>query len=470
MTRTFKGVIFAAIIILAAHACKKISVTDIGSGLIPAVDNVNTFEALLEVETDNIIFNDTSKLYNSIQGVGIIEDDPEFGRTEATMHFTMGPNGGFYPFGGADTIYIDSLVLSLSLNGIYGDSLAITNFEVREIDPMIIFRHDSAYNVVGSDFQTIPDPLGSKTLSHYFLNDSISYVNGKDTVSTIGMLRIPLDTNLARRFINYDTSNAYKSDSAFRMYFNGFQVKASPSSPSKRGIAYFNLGDEDSKLSFHVRTVNNGVTDTVTYVFNTKETPRANIIARTPANNYLSYATNNTPDDDLLFIQSTPGSYGEIKIKGLDTFSNNVIHLAELIMKPVPSAGDSWLNKPAILFLDCINETGDTAFTVRNDFVQTSQAPYYDVSSLGGELKNNRYAFNISRYIQSVVTKGQPYYTMRVYSPSYTQPFFMDPNGTISTTREYIPLYNQLGAGRVVLGGGSHTDQKMVLRIIYSKL
>src|SRR5690606_30373236 len=220
---------------------------------------------------------------------------------------------------------------------------------------------------------------------------------------------------------------------------------------------------------FYARTVRNGFTDTTTFQFFSRESPKANIVERTPGNNYLNYVNNSTSDDDLLFIQSSPGSYGQIKIKGLDTLDNRVIHLAQLIMRPVPSAGDEWLARPPLLFLDAINEAGDTAFTIRNDYVQAASPPYYDVESLGGRYRNNRYAFNLSRYIQSGLTKNQPFHTLRVYAPAYTQPFYMFPDGRINTTREYIPLVSHLGAGRVVLGGGSHPEYKMVMRIIYSK-
>src|SRR5690606_10704435 len=121
-------------------------------------------------------------------------------------------------------------------------------------------------------------------------------------------------------------------------------------------IAYFNLSDEKNALTFYARTVRNGFTDTTTFQFFSRESPKANIVERTPGNNYLNYVNNSTSDDDLLFIQSSPGSYGQIKIKGLDTLDNRVIHLAELIMRPVPSAGDEWLARPPLLFLDAINE------------------------------------------------------------------------------------------------------------------
>lgn len=469
MTKTTKGLILSAILIFAAFACKKISTTDIGIGLIPTVDNVHTFETILEVETDNFLFNDTTKNYGSILGAGIIENDPEFGRTEATMYFQFGPNGGINPFESFDTIYVDSLFLNLAYDGLYGDSMSLQEFEVREIDPLALFKRDSVYRFNQSHFMTVPNILGSKLVNFLTLDDSLSFKKGKDTIHTSHLLRIPLDTNLARRFINYDSTNAYYSDSAFMEYFRGFQVKVSESSPIKRAIAYFDLSDENNSLTFFVRTVKNGNTDTTTIDFVYKESPKANVIDRSPGNGFLTYLNNGNPNDDLVYIQATPGSYGQIKIKGLDTLDNRVIHLAELIMLPVPSAGDEWLAKPNILFLDAINEAGDTAFTIRNDYVQAASNPYYDVEAFGGRLRNNRYAFNLSRYVQSVVTKNEPYHTLRVYSPVYTEPYYMFPNGTLSTSKEYIPLLNHAGAGRVVLGGGSHPQYKMVLRIIYSK-
>ena len=121
------------------------------------------------------------------------------------------------------------------------------------------------------------------------------------------------------------------------------------------------------------------------------------------------------------------------------------------------------------MFLDAISNVGDSILTIRNDFIPDQQGSY-DISTFGGNYYNQKYVFNLTRYLQSVVTKGQPYYTMRVYAPLFTDPYWQQPDGTSRALASYIYVNNPVAHGRVVLGGGTSLTQKMRVRIIYSKI
>jgi hypothetical protein len=458
--------------ILLYCSCAKIDTTDLGSDLIPAVDNVKTFETVLDVTTDNKLFNDTTRmLYSTDHGVGIIENDAEFGKTTATLYASFTPpTYRSYPFVKRDSVVIDSVVLSLAYTKTYGDSTSVQQFEVREIDPAVNFT-DSLYFLNSPDFPVLPGLVGSGSVNFLSLNDSVRYKNGKDTVRTANELRIKLDTSWARRFVNYDTSNAYNNDTAFKQKFRGFEVKASESSQDKKALAYFSLDDNSrTRITFYCRIKNNGITDTIAPNFTYTTDPHANIIRRTPAYGYLANITNGVDNDDKLYIQAAPGSYAKIKIPGLDTLSNRVIHRAELIIEKYPSQEDFYA-PPDKMFIDAISSTGDSAFTIRNDFVPVNGNPGYDINLLGGTFKSNMYVFNLSRYVQSIITKGFPNYTLKIYAPFTTQPYYMPPNSNQASRRLSILLNTPVGAGRVVLYGGASTNEKkMRLRIIYSKI
>jgi len=127
------------------------------------------------------------------------------------------------------------------------------------------------------------------------------------------------------------------------------------------------------------------------------------------------------------------------------------------------------------LFIDAINETGDSTFTIRNDFVFTGQGLGYDLGSIEGVLRNNtRYMFNLSRYVQSIVTKKLRSHTLRVYAPYAVRPYFESGDGVVTSYplgSEFL-VNTPIAANRVVLGGGSHPDpaKRLRLRIIYSKI
>ena len=68
-------------------ACTKIESTNIGSGLIPPIDGVNTLDTFLDVYTNTFIdpLGDSAKVYKTDDHViGIINNDPVFGKTTAT--------------------------------------------------------------------------------------------------------------------------------------------------------------------------------------------------------------------------------------------------------------------------------------------------------------------------------------------------------------------------------------------------
>jgi hypothetical protein len=457
-------------------SCSKIDTTDLGNELIPAVDNITTFETVLNIITDNKLFNDTTRMLDDEDhGVGIIDNDPEFGRTVAATYASFTPaTFRSYPFVKKDTVVIDSVVLSLAYTSVYGDSNSIQEFQVKEIDGRFEPRlRDSLYYLNAPDFPTRPDVIGLSNTHFLSLNDSVVYKNAKDTVRTSSELRIMLDTAWARKFVNYDTTNAYQSDTNFLQDFPGLQIMATESSPSKTAIAYFNLSDADrTKLTFYCRVQNNGRTDTIAPSFGYNSGRHANIIRRTPANNYLSTINNAVPNDEVLYIQTTPGSYTTVEVPGLDTFqnTNRLIHRAELIFEKYPS-NDGFFGPPPYLFVEAVSTTGDSAFTIRNDFVPVQSTPGYDLNALGGVYRNNQYVFNLSRYIQSIVTKKFTSYKLRVFAPFATQPYYIPEYAEVPSGKIGIILNTPVASGRVVLYGGGSLDPKHArLRIIYSKI
>ncbi len=455
------------------YSCTKIDTTDLGNDLIPAVDNVNTFDTFFNVETEILPLNDTTRTYGrQPAAIGVIADDPEFGKTSASLYLSMGPASfGTYPFIHKDSVVaMDSVVLQLSYSTQYGDSLANEKFEVYQVDPAASFT-DSNYLISESDFPVLPAAIGSKSVDFQTLNDSLTYNNGKDTIKTVNQLRIPLDLAFGQQFVNFDTATQYKTDSAFRTYFKGLAIKVNEgTSTNKTALGYFDITNAATQIVFYMRIKNGGKIDTTTRTF-AYTGYTANLVGRTPAHNYLTYLNNGANNnDDLLYVQSSPGSYIQVKIPGLENMSNRVIHRAELAFQQVPSALDNIYTPPALLFIDGINATGDSTFTLRNDFQYTGTGVGYEVGTIRGDYSNNKYIFNLSRYVQSIITKKLPSRTLRVYAPFVTDPYFESPTGAKSILPTLLFINEPIARGRVVLAGGSHPTQKVRLRIIYSKI
>jgi hypothetical protein len=192
---------------------------------------------------------------------------------------------------------------------------------------------------------------------------------------------------------------------------------------------------------------------------------------------------NNPANADRVFIQTSPGTYATIDIPGLKSLSNRIIHRAELITEQDPESDPSATvyAPPRYLLLSAYDTAKKHKINVPTDF-EVSQGganiesfggflTYKNITGVSGRVAS--YTFNISRYVQGIVTRKDTSYQLRIYAPSndslkYTFPF---PNTTTSTTYYLTQASaNPIAHGRVRLGGGTNTRFRMRLRIIYSLL
>jgi len=463
------GLIFLFFFYLIS-SCKKINeATELGSNLVPAVDNVHTFEVALNTTTKNFLFNDSTQVeYTDLVTLGDI-NDPEFGHTHANVDFNITPTVlGSYPFLNKDSVNIDSVVLSLSYQGAFGDTMnnGIQTLRVYEISKMAGFSDTVKYKFSdpNSDFATTGSELGSATYAVKDLQDTITLTRGADTSHVNGVVRVRLDNSLGTRFAQYDTSVAYKSDSLFRTLFPGFAIKADATG---NALSYFNLSDiSKTKLTVYFRVTANGKQDTTSLDFYHSVNGQSNFVDRQNGGNYLAYL--NSGAGDKVYLQSTPGSYVTIKIPALDTFSNKVIHRAEIVATKIPSAADDIFTPPSRLILDRRNKSApDSFFVLQNDLVADASGGLSFAAFGGTLLSDNTYRFNISRYVQSIVTRHEPNDTLRIYAPLRTKLY----NSNLKITF-IVPINSAIAKGRVVLGGGTYADSTtgLRLRIIYSNL
>jgi hypothetical protein len=457
-------------------SCKKINEpTEIGDELIPPIDNITTFETFFSTLTDNApsYENDSTLMgMNDFAAIGSITNDPEFGQTNASAYFTIRSSVyGSNPFNHRDSIIgIDSVILSLSYKGSYGDTMSPQTVRVFEIDQNADLNDTTFYRFTRMpDFPTTGAQLGFRTFMFNQLNDSMVHIRKTDTSKLVNVLRIPITNSLATRFASFDTTNTsnggFRSDSIFRRLFKGLAVKADPATGN--GLGYFDLNDAaNTRLTFYFRVQKGGKTDTASAYFTHQANPggQANIVRRTPAGGWKTYLTNTTPEDDKIYLQSAPGSYATIKIPSLDTFSNNIIHRAELIVTRVASPLDNIFAPPGQLMLDRLNTTKDSAFLFDKDLVSGSDLNW---DLFGGNLRSNQYRFNITRYVQDIVTNDSANRVLRLHAPLRTTVYF-----PVNRRATILPVLSIIADGRVVLAGGNYSDPaiRTRLRIVYSKI
>lgn len=485
------ALVLVILISLINWGCSKLDTTDIGTDLIPAVDNVNTFADTLDIITTQGFFNDSTDVSRTSDHVlGSITNDPLFGQTTANIYMQLKPT--FYPYyygGPLDTIVgFDSVVLCLNYKGFWGDSTQPINLDVRTVNQNNGIW-DSLYTSKDINFApTTGASIGNKNIDVRTLNNYVTYANRRDSVKS--QIRIKLTNGFDNLLYTRDTSlsgpnNAFRKDSLFRLFNNGIAVIAS----NGHGLMYCNLADTNTKIEVHFRKRSKNIIDTIYSSLKLNTSPfypsaTANNIIRNRAGSPSA-----SPGSNDLYLQTTPGSYVNLKIPELSTLSNRIIHRAELIMEQVPDNPifDKVYTAPSFVYVD-LKDTGSvqrwkpiyydlSPNSFYNPDANVAFSTYFPLTGIdffyyGGYRRegvdkfgtpNIYYNINISRYVQHIVTNHTYNYDLRLYAPAYLYYPQVQEAG-------YITYNNAMAKGRVKLGSGTNPNYKMKLRIIYSNL
>jgi hypothetical protein len=502
VNKRFSAFYFSLLLVASVayiSSCKRIhDSTELGADLIPAVDGITTFDTTISVQTYNDTFwlanadpnmNDSTRLgKGAIHYLGRISNDPLFGATTASIFMELKPPFYKFYFEPKDSITVDSAVLVMGYVETFGDTNALQTINVYEIDntPANEFKTDSAY-LIRKNHLTYSTLLGSKTFAPSILNDSIKVF--KDT--TKNQLRIRLNQGpgveyIANKFLKqYDSSAVYSTDSAFRANFKGFAVVPSSNGNAIMGFA---LPSGLTKLALYYKFKRNNVNvDTVRYFnFNIANgaipsSANANLVIRnyngSPAN--FAFAGGTSVQDDLVYLQNTPGSFAKIKIPDLAGVSNRVVHRAELIVDQVYHPSDDIFYRPEYLFLDVYDTSIKKYRYMPYDFLfDASNAPNLTSFGTTGKIVDDglgnrvmEWRFNISRYVQNFLTGREANHDMRLFTPYTVNDIYKFSTSVVGFENPF-GLNTAIARGRVRVAGGSYTDvnKRMRIRIVYSKI
>ena len=490
-------------VVLLSWGCSKLDTTNLGSDLIPAIDNIKTFSTTLDIITTQGRFDDTFKIARSEKHLlGIINGDFLFGQSKANIY--LQPKPSFYPyyFGNAgDTlVMVDSVVLTLSYQGSWGDTTKLQTLNVYQFnDPLF---GDSVFKFKNIKYQPpmLGNLLASKSIDIRRLRDTVRFANRKDSVTN--QIRIKLSDAFAQTLAGRDSTragignnNAFFKDSIYRKLYAGLAVV--PSGASGNALMYINISDAKTRLEIHFkRKINQtGRLDTTYTTFNLQTNDFASLIPSGTAN-YIERAWSANvlnPAADALYLQTSPGTFANLRIPALDTFQNAIIHRAQISIEQIPDnpITDSIFSVPPYMYIDLIDTPGrrwkplyfDLNPNVRYDPDFKSGFPYFptgdvDYTYFGGFARKRinaigenvyYYDLNLTRYVQQIVTKKLRNFELRLFPgsrvlyPQYTSANFI---------ANELPLDNPLGFGRIKVKSGAHPDNRVKMRmvIIWSKI
>jgi len=482
-------------------SCKKINeATELGGDLIPPVDNITTFDTTLTVQAFQDLFtldgaggtlpDSIRSLSTDVQYLGLINNDPLFGKTDAQMFLQLKPTFYKYTFlNRPDSLHLDSIVLVLDYVERYGDSTVPQTINVYEISQSSKFKIDSAYMIRKNDLATTGPSIGSATIDLRKLDDSVKVY--KDT--TAKQLRIRLSDAFGERLLKYDTAtrgayvDGYSTDSVFCSKFAGFALK---SEGGGNGLMGFNLAGANTKLAIYYKDdngaqpVNKWDTAVAYFKFATSVgSAAANLVKRDYSSTSWLATASDQIEDNMVYIQATPGTFAKVKIPGLAGINNRVIHRAELIVEQAFNniVTDSQFYNPPAMFLDAWDPSISKYRTVPYDLSVSSAGSInyanfgiYPLSKLDpANQPVKAWHFNLTRYVQNLITAKLPLYEFRLFSPSYVVDTYGIPSLVTDTQIPIQPFSPpSIVKGRVRVHGGQNLSnpQRMRMRIIYSKI
>ena len=484
-----RKVTYFTIAVTLLFSCTRISTSELGLDFL-SQDAISTRDTILDVETETVVMEDSLRIYPTDQHMlGDITNDPIFGTTSASIFLQLKP--GFYPFfikGTKDSIIVDSVVLILSYKGFYGDSSKPVKIYVNKIDPSTPLTVGKLY---ASNY---PNAYGIRKGIALGNPKLFDFASAKDSINdrfenATRQIRLRLNQSLGTELLKtYDSNGVYRNDTTFRDAFPGFALSTN-AADNHNALIRLALLDSNTKLALYYSTSATGSVTRDTLVthfrFNYSTAQNANFILRNRAASEIASHLNGFAKDSLVYVQTSPGTMVKIKVPGLKTFENKIIHRAELIAEQVPDAArltttDSYMTAPNFLFLGVYDSATKQLRSVPNDYqgvVNPQLIAQFGgqkiTKSLNGFSNVATYNFNVSRYVQGLIARKDSLFDFRLYAPVNDSIKFVQPypfNKIQATDFLTTSLGNQPAIGRVRLGGGSHSKFKMRLRIFYTNL
>jgi hypothetical protein len=335
-------------------SCKKNSL--FGVDILPSTDAVgavysDTFSLITNTLRDDSVL--TSSTINNVVGTMF---DPVFGKTYAAFFTELLLPTNDVNFGNPDTLYIDSVVLTLAYNGYYGYKDVPQTLNVYRVTEPMRPKPDAGY-YSNKSFAVDPDLLARK---QNFVPDFV------DSVHAIGFtlpphLRIRLNDRFGQELLNQSGTTNLTNDSTFKNYLRGICVAPDTlATPYGASILYFDLLSLLSGMHLYWHTPH---IDSLSYILpiGVNEV-RTNFFKHNYSGSAVAPYLNGSSvtGDSVVFVQGMAGLKTRIIIPALSSLSNVLINKAELIITQQvdPNETDSVFAPPAQIVCVTLDTAG----------------------------------------------------------------------------------------------------------------
>lgn len=453
------------LLVVFAGACKK--ETGIGADLLPGNDllsakNTDTFSLYTKTVADGALRSDKlPKVY-----LGVI-NDPIFGFQKSSFAIEL-DRGDVILDDTLKPYIVDSVVLFIKYNGIFGDSTVAQDFNISTISTKI--DENTAYYSNNSSF-TSATPLANITNYKFSPSQKVGLFT-TDTIGTAGVFRAVLPNSFATDLLSKDAIQL-RDSLYFKNYLPGILVENSNNNGN--AMAEMDLSSVYSGIYIFYKDKKN--TQRIMRL-KTSESVAVNGQLRSRQNginffsNTLSPAVQNVVSSGLVsdsvnYLLGQGGSLVKISLPTIGSLGKVAVNKAILSITQIQNNSQKDLLPPFALLLLKRNTSGnlEAISTFNNDYKEGYS--YADsVATDGSGNKLLRYSFNLSKYIQNIASGKETNTDLYIANYGYA-----GIDGSVNTLGSSALFFNYSPA-RLVLAGSNYSDPrfKMKLNIIYTLL
>lgn len=340
----------------------------------------------------------------------------------------------------------DSIILSLPYNGgAYGNIYSKQKIFVYRLNQN--FYKDSAY-FSNDSLILYPNPIGQTDFISPMINDSVKVfdVISKKTYKSRPQLRIPLENELAKEFLN--NQDKFTSNETFLDFFKGLYIRSETETNSEGSGAILDFRlTSGAAIEFYYHNAS----DTFMVSIKVNENcARFNRFSRIYSPEIMNALTNSTVNGlQTTYVATMAGLRTRIDLPNIIKWRDSVLSINKgafiLINKAriiVPAAPDNLSKYPPNPLLRLI--TKDAKGNLLNTADNLSGTDYsgglYDISK-------KQYTFNVARHLQALIDEKTENFGLFIQPPE-----------------------NATSSYRVRLNGGSNPFNNMKLEMIYQVL
>ena len=335
-------------------------------------------------------------------------DDPIFGENISSFLTQISLSQSNIDIG--SNPIVDSVVLSYSYSGYYGDLTSLDNVQVNYSDEKI--NKDSIY-------------YSNQDFSNFFSSSQdllLDFTISPDSSSS-PFISMKLDNGIGQQILDFGNSNM-ADNQTFQENFGSFWI--SEMSLTSNCIIYLNASGSNSSFTVYYHNDDNDSLE-LNFVLD-GESARVNLFNEKPLSNLLV-------NESRSYIQSMAGFQTKIELQNINyidsILSNKAINQVTLSFNVIE---DGIYSPHQNLSLVRVDSSGNNLFL--------KDLTVEGATHFGGELDNNSYEFNITRFFSNYLIND-----------SYTNDLYLLPSGGV------------INANRTIVN-----DNSIAITILYSDL